>query len=65
MGHILVSKGNRKILRVDLVDCDLYRILSGDWNTAKKFAGQYLREYAWAEERNGQLYRMLLSQSLH
>ena len=62
IGHVLVSKGNRKILRADLVDCDLYRILSGDKNAGKKYAGQYLQEYAWAEDRNGQLYRMLLSQ---
>jgi two-component SAPR family response regulator len=63
-GHILVSKDNRRFLRADQVDCDLYRILSGDQNAAKKYAGQYMQEYDWAEDRNGQLHRMLLSQPL-
>jgi hypothetical protein len=49
---------------VDQVDCDLYRILSGDERAAKQYDGQYMREYSWAEERNGQLHRMLLNRSL-
>lgn len=57
---IITSKGNRRAIRTDLVECDLYRILAGDTQTAKKYNGQYMREYSWAEERNGQLYRMLL-----
>jgi len=60
--HIIVSSENRRFLLVDQVDCDLYRILSGDKEAAKKYDGQYLSEYSWAEETNGQLYRMLLSQ---
>lgn len=60
IGYIVASKGNRRFLRVDQVDCDLYRILSGDMHAAHKYSGQYMQEYSWAEERNGQLYRMLL-----
>lgn len=60
-GHILVSKENRRFLRVEQVDCDLYRILSGDLQAAQKYDGQYLREYDWAEDRNSQLSRMLLN----
>ena len=60
IGHILTSEGNRRAIRVDQVECDLYRILKGDAEAAKAYGGQYLREYSWAEERNGQLYRMLL-----
>lgn len=60
IGHIITSQGNRRFIRVDQVDCDLYRILSGDKQAAQKYDGQYLQEYSWAEERNGQLYRMLL-----
>lgn len=61
IGHIVISKDNRRFLRMDQVDCDLYRILSGDMQTAQKYAGQYMQEYEWAEDRNGQLHRMLLS----
>lgn len=62
IGHIIDSREKRRFLRLDQVNCDLYRILSGDKNAAKKYSGQYLREYSWAEERNGQLYRMLLDE---
>lgn len=58
-GYILASEGNRRYLKTDEVDCDLYRILNGDRQEARKYNGEYLREYSWAEERNGQLYWML------
>ncbi len=60
VGHILSSVGNRRALLTEQVDCDLYRILDGDEQAAKLYDGQYLQEYSWAEDRNGQLYRMLL-----
>ena len=61
IGYIIASQENRRFIKVDQVDCDLYRILSGDRQAARKYDGQYMQEYSWAEERNGQLYRMLLS----
>ncbi len=63
-GNILASEGNRRYLRTDEVECDLYRILAGDRQAARKYNGEYLREYAWAEERNGQLYWMLRGKTL-
>lgn len=62
--HILASEGNRRYLRVDEVDCDLYRILAGDRQEARKYSGEYLREYSWAEARNAQLFWMLRGGSL-
>lgn len=59
-GDILVSYENRRYLRTDLVECDLYRILAGDKSAGQRYAGQYLQEYYWAEDRNAQLFRMLL-----
>lgn len=61
IGGIIGSEGNRRFLRTGMVDCDLYQILSGEKEAARRYAGEYMREYSWAEERNGQLYRMLLS----
>lgn len=61
-GHIIASDGNIRFLKTDLVDCDLYRIFAGDKQEAKKYGGQYLQEYSWAEERNGQLHWMLLGE---
>ena len=63
-GHILASEGNRRFIRVDEVDCDLYRILAGDRQEARKYNGEYLREYSWAEDRNSQLYWMLRGKTL-
>lgn len=61
IGNIIASEGNRRFLRTNLVDCDLYRILAGDAKTSVRYDGEYLREYSWAEDRNGQLHRMLLT----
>lgn len=64
IGDIISSHANRRFIHVDQVACDLYRILAGDRQAAQKYAGEYLREYSWAEERNGQLHRMLLGRDL-
>lgn len=58
-GEITATTGSRRYLKTDSVDCDLYRILAGDKQAAKKYNGEYLREYEWAEERNAQLTKML------
>ncbi len=58
IGEIIESRGSRRFIRTDLIDCDLYRILSGDTDAMKKYDGQYLQEYEWAEDRNAQLYNL-------
>lgn len=59
IGHILVSKNRQRWLERESVDCDLYRILSGDLEAGKSYAGEYLREYSWAESTNARLARIL------
>lgn len=59
MGELLYTADNRRHLRTDAVDCDLYRILAGDKQAARKYDGAYLSEYDWSDERNAQLTRML------
>lgn len=61
MGDLLRRSENRRSIKTDEIDCDLYRILGGDKQAARKYNGEYLAEYEWAEERNAQLYRMLNS----
>lgn len=58
-GDIIGSSENRRFLKTDEVECDLYRILAGDEQAAKNYNGRYLEEYSWAEERNSQLYWLL------
>ena len=52
----IIGVGNREkwIVR-NLVDCDLYRILDGDPQAMRRYSGEYLREYAWAEQTNARL----------
>lgn len=59
VNDVLYTQDNRRYLKVDAVSCDLYRILSGDKQAARKYNGEYLSEYSWAEERNAQLYKLL------
>lgn len=56
---ILYTANSRRHLKIDSVSCDLYRVLSGDKQAARKYSGKYLSEYEWAEERNAQLAKML------
>ncbi len=60
VGDILAKSESRRYLKTDKLDCDLYRILAGDKQAARKYAGAYLQEYTWAEERNAQLHWMLM-----
>ena len=55
----IIGVGSREkwIIR-DQVDCDLYRILDGDPQAMRRYAGEYLREYSWAEETNAHLARI-------
>lgn len=59
ISNILATRDNRRYLKTDAVECDLYRILDGDKQAARKYNGSYLQEYEWAEERNAQLYWIL------
>lgn len=53
--ELLISNGNTKHLNMEIVDCDLYRMLNGDQKIIESYAGIYLRRYSWAEERVAQL----------
>lgn len=57
--HILMSKNRQRWLVRQSVDCDLYHILEGDLEAGKAYAGEYLREYSWAESTNAQLAKLL------
>lgn len=56
--NIIGTDGRKKYIRTDQVDCDLYRILSGEKDAIADYPGAYLRRFSWAEERNGQLADM-------
>ncbi|MGN0403851.1 MAG: response regulator [Bariatricus sp.] len=56
--HIISADGRRKYICRDRVECDLYQILEGDRQAISNYVGYYLKEYSWAEIRNGQLSSM-------
>lgn len=64
VGDIIGSQDNRRFIYTDKVECDLYRILAGDRQEWKRYNGQYLREYSWAEDQNGVLDRMIFSEKV-
>lgn len=58
---IILSEGRKKYLLTELVDCDLYHILSGEPDAIQNYSGEYMREYSWAETRNAQLNSIKMS----
>lgn len=52
---ILVAQGKKRSLDTEKVECDLYQILGGDKQEIKRYAGEYMREYSWAESTNAML----------
>lgn len=59
IGDILVQSRGVKRVDVDKFSCDLYSLLNGEEGAIKKFLGEYMSEYAWAEERAAILHRYL------
>lgn len=52
---LVITHGNTRYLDVEQVDCDLYRMQAGDAEAIERYAGQYMRRYAWAESRIAEL----------
>ena len=52
---ILVVQGKKRSLDTEKVECDLYQILGGDKREISRYAGEYMREYSWAESTNAML----------
>lgn len=57
--QLILTKGRKRYINKEMIDCDLYRILDGDQETLSLYAGEYMKEYSWAETRNGQLQRLI------
>ena len=60
VSDIIASNNKKRYLQMDKVNCDLYQILDGDQQAQNRYVGLYMQEYSWAEDRNAQLYQMLL-----
>ncbi len=59
IGDILVQSRGVKRVDCDKFDCDLYELLNGKEGASKKYLGEYMSEYGWAEERAAILQKYL------
>lgn len=59
IGDILVQSRGVKRVDIEKIDCDLYEFLNGEERAMKKYLGEYMSEYGWAEERAAILQKYL------
>lgn len=57
LGEVIKKEYNAIAIRTDRVDCDYYNFLSGNAEGGT-FMGEYMKQYAWAEVRVGELMNM-------
>ena len=55
MEDVLISRGGQLAVRTDRLDCDYYRMLSGESAACDSFRGEYMEQYSWAETTKGSL----------
>ena len=56
MEKVLIKKHNQWAVRKDLLDCDYYRMLSGDVDAVNAYHGEYMSQYSWSELTAGRLH---------
>ncbi len=51
----------QKTVRVDtnLIDCDYYHLLKGDYSYLLQYHNEYMKEYSWAEDTNAEILSMV------
>ena len=55
MEDLLIRERRQLAIRREMVDCDYYRMLSGDMTAVNAYGGEYMIEYSWAELTSGRL----------
>ena len=53
--YILIEENGVRAIDTQCVDCDYYQILRGNKDVMKKYYGEYMVEYSWAETTNARL----------
>lgn len=54
-GEVFVKDGYNYYIDAAKIECDYYRYLAGDPLARKKFQGEYMLQYSWAEETAARL----------
>ncbi len=53
---VLIRKSGLLAIKRNSVDCDYYRMLDGDMGEVNSFRGEYMKQYAWAQETEARLH---------
>ena len=56
MEKILIRERRQIAICRELVDCDYYRMLSGDVSAVNAYVGEYMKQYSWAELTTAKLH---------
>lgn len=56
MEDLLIRRSGVLAIRPDRIDCDYYRMLSGDPDALGAYHGEYMTQYSWAEMTSGKLW---------
>lgn len=56
MGDVLIRRRATLAICTDRIDCDYYRMLSGDMDAVNAFRGEYMTDYSWGELTAGTLF---------
>lgn len=54
---IIIKEWNSLRVDVDKLDCDYYHLMEGDVSYWGEYHNEYMKEYSWAEETNGEILR--------
>lgn len=54
-GDVLLRSYNNLAVDTEKIDCDYYRLLDGEAGAARRYTGEYLANYSWAEFTSGYL----------
>ena len=53
---VLIRQHRQLAIRKEMIDCDYYKMLSGDMDAVNSYRGEYMTDYSWAELTNGSLH---------
>lgn len=59
VSDLILTRGQTKYINMEIVECDLYRMLRGDREAANSYRGEYMKQYMdqfpWVQKRKEQL----------
>ena len=59
VSDLILTRGQTKYINMEIVECDLYRMLRGDREAVNSYRGEYMKQYMdqfpWVQKRKEQL----------